>query len=109
MNGKITMDGFYKGQEEGYQLITHGGKPDTESICSLTMSIHHNIEVSELLKMMRDRVEIYIEADCHSCTINSINRALQEAGKEPLDSEIIEVILEEIEFQRASEVGETDE
>lgn len=102
MNGKITMDGYYRGNGE-YELHTHGEKPNPKALCSLTYSIHHNYEVLDLLKMMQKSIQSYIDADCQSCDINSINRALQEAGLEPLASDVIKVILEEVAYQRASE------
>ena len=108
MNGKITIDGYYKGNGD-YEVIHHGGEPDPEALCSLTYSIHHNIEVVELLHMMKNAIERYIEAESQDCMINSINRALQEAGKQPLDSSIVKVILDEIAFQEASKEVDTDE
>lgn len=101
MNGKITIDGYYKGNGD-YEVKHHGEEPDPEAICSLTYSIHHNYEVMDLLHMMKNAIQRYIDADCENCTINSINRALQEAGIEPLSKSTIRVILDEIAFQEAS-------
>ena len=91
MNGKITIDGYLK--DGDYEIISHGGQPDPEAVCSLIYSIHHNLETTDLLSLMRQSIQNYIDADCDECRINSINRALQEAGKPPLDPETVKVIL----------------
>lgn len=95
MNGKIVIDGFCRNRD--YEIVSHGGTPNPEAICSLTYSIHHNVEVTDLLHMMRQNIQNYIDSDCDECRINSINRALQEAGKPPLDYETIRIILDEAE------------
>lgn len=107
MDGKITIDGYYKGNGD-YEVIHHGGKPDPEALCSLTYSINHNVEVVELLHTMKNAIERYIKADCQDCMINSINRALQEAGMEPLKESAIKVILDEIAFQEASQMTDDE-
>lgn len=107
MNGKITIDGYYKGNGD-YEIIHHGEQPDPEALCSLTYSIHHNIEVVDLLHMMKNAIERYIEVDKQDSMISSINRALQEAGKQPLDSNTIKVILDEIAFQEAGSEVDAD-
>ena len=94
MNGKITIDGYLK--DGGYEIHSHGGNPNSEAICSLTYSIHHNIEVTDLLSMMRQSIQRYIDADCDNCKFNSINRALQEAGKQPLSQDTLKTILDEL-------------
>lgn len=60
MNGKITIDGFCKGNED-YELHHHGGQPNPEAICSLTYSINHNSEVLFMLKMMQNNIQDYID------------------------------------------------
>ena len=96
MDGKIVIDGFYRGNGD-YEIIHHGGQPDPKALCSLTYSINHNYEVIDLLHMMKNAIQRYIDSDCDSCRINSINRALQEQGKEPLDRDTIQTILDELE------------
>lgn len=91
MDGKIVIDGFCRNGD--YEIISHGGTPNLEAICSLTYSVHHNVEVTDLLSLMRQNIQNYIDSDCDECRINSINRALQEAGKPPLDPETVKVIL----------------
>lgn len=108
MNGKITIDGYYKGNGE-YEVLHHGGQPDPEALCSLTYSIGHNIEVLDLLSMMKNAIERYVEADSQDSMISGINRALEEAGKQPLNNSIVRIILDEIAFQEAGREVDTDE
>jgi hypothetical protein len=91
MNGRIVIDGFCRNGT--YEIISHGGKQDPEAVCSLTYSVRHNVEVTDILSLMRQSIQNYIDADCDECRINSINRAIQEAGKPPLDPETVKVIL----------------
>ena len=107
MNGRITIDGFYKG-EEGYELHTHGGKPNPEALCSLTLSIHQNIEVRKLLGMMCKSVDRFIEEDNRLHLAESINRALVEEGHEPLKQDVVDCILNEFAFQEASQMTDDE-
>lgn len=120
MNGKITIDGYFRGH---YEIHTHGADPDPEALCSLTMRIGRNSEVLELLEIMKNSVQrsVNVEYDemvkrmsdkseCESIEdlYNksmkiSINRNLEEAGLAPLHDNVLDCILDEIKFQRASE------
>lgn len=120
MNGKITIDGYYRGH---YEIHTHGAQPDPEAICNLTMRIDRNVETLELLEIMKNSVQRSvnaeydemvkrmpdksecesIEAICNKSLKESINRNIEEAGLAPLPDNVLDCILDEIEFQRASE------
>ncbi|HYE82182.1 MAG TPA: hypothetical protein VEG39_08450 [Clostridia bacterium] len=120
MNGKVTIDGYYRGY---YEIHTHGAQADPEAICSLTMRIDRNVEALELLEIMKNSVQRSINAEndemirkmlnkpecegieaIHNKSLKeSINRNLEEAGLAPLPDNVLDCILDEIEFQRASE------
>jgi len=103
MNGKITIDGYCRGH---YEIHTNGGQPDPEAICSLTMRIDSNAETLELLEIMKNSIQrsVNAEYDYNKSMKISINRNLEEAGLAPLPDNVLDCILDEIKFQRASEV-----
>jgi len=99
MNGKITIDGYYKGEGK-YELIHHGGKPDPEALCSLTYSYYHNIEVVGLLSMMKDSIQRYIDADNDRISAElqkgKINTRLAKEGLPALTQQQLDTVFDEL-------------
>jgi hypothetical protein len=74
MNGRICIDGYKT--PNGYEARYHGELPDQNSIVSVSMKIHCNRSVKQILLLALDYVENCIgvepDEDDQNITINNV-------------------------------------
>lgn len=60
MNGKITIDAYFK--NGNHELLIHGGQPDSEADCSFIYSYKNKAEVVALLPKIEEYLKRNLEA-----------------------------------------------
>ncbi|NLU27092.1 MAG: hypothetical protein GXX00_08115 [Hungateiclostridium thermocellum] len=95
MNGKITINGYYR--NEDYELICTGAGADPDALCSLTYDYSRIEEVLDLLHMMKESLQQSLDAERFQKEIETkkakVNSILLRQGHPGLSDEALNEII----------------
>ena len=95
MNGKITINGYYRNGD--YELVCTGDGADPDALCSLTYDYSRIEEVLDLLHMMKESLQQSLDAERFQKEIETkkakVNSILLRQGHPGLSDEALNEII----------------